>query len=161
MPCDPPPTGIVSWWPAEGSANDIVGNNNGISVRTRWLCNGEVGQAFSFDGNGDGVQVADATNLQLQDFTIETWIKRASASVVSYGSGGNPVIFGYGTGAYIFFMSASGNLNFSQEGNFNYCKRSGHHGHQLASRGGDQSWRHDCVLPGWLWRIRRRHIMSR
>ena len=77
-------------------------------------------QAFSFDGNGDGVQVSSATNLQVQDFTIETWIKRNSSSVISYGSGGNATLFGYGTGAFNFFMSASGNLIFSQEGNFDY-----------------------------------------
>ena len=85
-----------------------------MSVGHVGYANGEVGQAFSFDGNGHGVQLAGATNLQFQDFTIETWIKRASASVASYGSGGNAVIFGYGTGAYIFFMSASGNMIFSR-----------------------------------------------
>src|SRR5450432_2508431 len=74
--CDPPPAGIVSWWHAEGNAIDQVGGINGTLVGNTGYTNGEVGQAFNFDGNGDGVQVSSATNLQLQDFTIETWIMR-------------------------------------------------------------------------------------
>ena len=118
--CTPPPSGLVSWWPGEGNPKDIIGGNNGTLVGDTDYANGEVEQAFSFDGNGDGVQVISATNLQVQDFTIETWIKRSSSSVISYGSGGNATIFGYGTGAYNFFINASGNLIFSQEGNFDY-----------------------------------------
>jgi hypothetical protein len=30
--CDPPPSGIVAWWPGEGNANDLVGSNNGTLV---------------------------------------------------------------------------------------------------------------------------------
>jgi hypothetical protein len=28
-PCAPPPAGLIGWWPGEGTANDIVGANNG------------------------------------------------------------------------------------------------------------------------------------
>lgn len=31
--CAPPPSGLVSWWPADGNGNDIVGGNNG-TLRT-------------------------------------------------------------------------------------------------------------------------------
>src|SRR5207249_3535179 len=27
--CAPPPAGLVSWWPGDGNADDIVGGNNG------------------------------------------------------------------------------------------------------------------------------------
>jgi len=47
-----------------------------------------VGQAFEFDGNGDGVTVGNPANLRLQTFTIETWIKRSSSTVVSFGESG-------------------------------------------------------------------------
>ena len=30
--CDPAPSGLVSWWPGEGNANDIIGTNNGTPV---------------------------------------------------------------------------------------------------------------------------------
>jgi len=117
--CDPSPTGLVSWWAAEGNALDQVGGNNGSLVGNTSYGTGEVGQGFVFTGNGSGVQVGGTTNLWLQNLTIETWIKRASTSVVS-GSGGNATIFGYGTGAYLFGINSAGNLFFSQQGNFAY-----------------------------------------
>ncbi len=82
--------------------------------------NAEVGQGFVLDGSGDGIKLNGTTNLQIQDFTIETWLKRSSTSTVSYGSGGNATIFGYGTGAYNFFMDNTGKLFFNQQGNLNY-----------------------------------------
>jgi hypothetical protein len=117
--CDPPPAGLVSWWAAEGNALDQISGNNGILAGNTSYGPGKVGQGFVFDGNGSGVQVGGTTNLWLQNLTIETWIKRASASVVS-GSGGNATIFGYGTGAYLFGINSAGNLFFSQQGNFAY-----------------------------------------
>ena len=59
-----------------------------------------VGNAF--DGNGDGVQLNNSASLQVQNFTIEAWIKRDSATVVSLDSGGGGAgIFGYGSGGYL------------------------------------------------------------
>jgi hypothetical protein len=55
--------------------------------------------------------------LHLQTFTIEGWLKRASSSIVSHGSGGNGTIFGYGPGGYFFGIGGSGFLFFSQLGN--------------------------------------------
>jgi hypothetical protein len=53
--CTPPPPNIISWWPAEGNANDLEGNNNGTLEGSTTFAAGEVGQAFSFNGvNGGG-----------------------------------------------------------------------------------------------------------
>ena len=57
---------------------------------------GKVGQAFVFDGSGDGVVVGNPANLQLQNFTIEAWVKRGSANQASLSPGGG-MIFAYGT----------------------------------------------------------------
>ena len=123
-PCDPPPAGLVSWWQAEGNAFDQIGGNNGTLIGNASYGTGEVGQGFVFNGNGQGVQLAGATNLWLQNLTIETWVKRASASTVSYGSGGNGSIFSYGSGGgnggYAFFMDNAGELILSQYGNPTY-----------------------------------------
>ena len=27
--CDPPPSGLVAWWPGDGNAIDVVGGQNG------------------------------------------------------------------------------------------------------------------------------------
>jgi len=49
------PDGLVSWWPGEGNANDIADANNGTLQGGATFATGRVGQAFSFDGNGDFV----------------------------------------------------------------------------------------------------------
>ena len=76
--CTPPPSGLVSWWPGDGNANDIQDGNNGTFVNGATFAAGKVGQAFSFDGIDDFVQVADNTNLQPTRFTIDAWIKTAT-----------------------------------------------------------------------------------
>jgi hypothetical protein len=74
-PCDPPPMGIVGWWPGDGNANDIVGGNNGTLVGGVTFAPGEVGQAFSFDGLTGAVVVPDAPSLdQTQQLTVDAWV---------------------------------------------------------------------------------------
>ena len=48
--CVDPPEGLISWWPAEGNADDILGDNDGTLVNGATFAPGMVGQAFSFDG---------------------------------------------------------------------------------------------------------------
>lgn len=115
-PCAPPPSGLVSWWQAENNALDTSSTNNGVLVGNTAFGVGRVAQAFVFDGNGDGVQLGNPAGLRLQDFTIETWIKRASASIVSFGSFGNGVLFGYGSGGYGFYLDPNGRPALSKIG---------------------------------------------
>jgi hypothetical protein len=76
-PCDPAPSGLADWWPGEGNANDIVGNNNGTLVGGATFAAGEVGQAFSFDGSSGYVSIPDSPSMDsfTSSITIETWIK--------------------------------------------------------------------------------------
>ena len=68
------PSGIVSWWPAETNAFDVVGSNDGTLVNGATFAPGKVGQAFSFDGVDDVVH-AEATGISdLQQLTIEAWV---------------------------------------------------------------------------------------
>jgi hypothetical protein len=53
--CAPPPPGLVSWWPAEGSADDTLGKNNGVLVNGASFATGLLGHAFNFDGINDYV----------------------------------------------------------------------------------------------------------
>src|SRR5271157_5075292 len=71
--CVPPPPGLVSWWSGEGNANDTAGANNGILEGNVTYGQGEVGQAFVFDGVSSGIVVGNDPSLQLQDLTIEAW----------------------------------------------------------------------------------------
>jgi sugar lactone lactonase YvrE len=116
-PCAPAPSGLVSWWQAEGNANDSVGTNNGIATNITYT-NGEVGQAFVFAGtssNGAGSYVRIPANPSLDvgagnGLTFETWINPANLklqSVFQWGNtsgriGSSLTISGQGPGGNIF-----------------------------------------------------------
>ena len=111
------PPGLVSLWLGEGNANDSEGGNNGTLTGAATFGPGKIGPGFVFDGrNGSGVSLGNPASLQLQDFTIEAWIKRGSDAVVSYGSGGVGSIFGCGWGGYCFYMGPDGELDFNRLG---------------------------------------------
>ncbi len=58
---------------------------------------GVSGPGFVFDGNRDGVYVGTNSSLQLQDLSIEGWVKRSSATQASFDGNGNGEIFVVGT----------------------------------------------------------------
>jgi hypothetical protein len=68
------PAGLSDWWPAEGNANDIVGNNNGTLVGGVTFAPGEVGQAFSLNGVDAYVNFGSAPVFAVQDFTLDAWV---------------------------------------------------------------------------------------
>jgi hypothetical protein len=74
--CVPPPEGIISWWPGDGNALDIVYDNDGTLQNGVTFAPGKVGQAFSFDGLDDYVSVADDISLRaIGAITIDFWAK--------------------------------------------------------------------------------------
>jgi hypothetical protein len=64
---------MVSWWNAEDNAQDIVGGNNGTLMNGATFAPGMVGQAFSFDGVDDYVDIPNVVNGWAEG-TLETWI---------------------------------------------------------------------------------------
>ena len=76
----PPPTGMVSWWPGDGNAEDIIDGNDGTLVGGAGFAPGLVGQAFSFDASLDsGVIVPNGANLNMTEaITLDAWIKPSS-----------------------------------------------------------------------------------
>jgi hypothetical protein len=76
--CVNPPSNLVSWWPGDGNASDIIGPNDGTLYNGTTFAPGKVGQAFSFDGFDDEM-VAPGTNFDdLQQLTIDAWVKHNS-----------------------------------------------------------------------------------
>ncbi len=73
LPCLPDPPNLVSWWSAEGNANDAIGTNNGTIVGPVTFAPGEIGQAFSFNGTNGYIQVGGSFALA-GDRTIEGWV---------------------------------------------------------------------------------------
>jgi len=83
--CVVPPSGLVSWWPGNTNANDIIDGNNGLLVgATIDIINKKVGNgSFSFDGVDDHIRIPNNTNLNPRDynFTIDFWMKTNSSGV--------------------------------------------------------------------------------
>ena len=73
--CVEHPPGLISWWPGDGHAFDIVSENHGTLENGATYAPGMVGQAFSFDGTDDFVTFSESETGQLQQLTIELWVK--------------------------------------------------------------------------------------
>ncbi len=75
------PSGLIAWWPGEGDAVDVAGNNDGTLQNGATYAAGKVGQAFSLDGVNDYVRVPSSAALNpTAGFTIEAWIDSSSTS---------------------------------------------------------------------------------
>src|SRR5262245_54965453 len=69
--CLPPLSGLVAWWPGDGSAGALVGGNgtlqNGATTGSGWIR-----QALVFDGTDDRVQTPSLTLGNA--FSVATWV---------------------------------------------------------------------------------------
>ena len=77
-PCVAPPSGLISWWPAEGNANDLIGGNNGTLNGNVTYTQGKVGQAFLFTAARAALKSPWGIHPRLQSaklLTVEAWIK--------------------------------------------------------------------------------------
>ncbi|MGH8520668.1 MAG: LamG-like jellyroll fold domain-containing protein [Gammaproteobacteria bacterium] len=73
--CVQPPSGLVSWQPGDGNADDIQGGHDGTLENGATFTAGMVNQAFSFNGSS-WVNVADdpAFTFGSGPFTIDLWV---------------------------------------------------------------------------------------
>jgi len=61
-----PTTGLISYWPFNGNANDVSGNNHNGTVNGATLTTdrfGNTNKAYSFNGTNNNIVVADANDL--------------------------------------------------------------------------------------------------
>jgi len=72
--CTPAPTGLVSWWRAEGDAKDFWDGNHGTLQNGVTFAAGKVGQAFNFDGENDYISVPDYPSLNPSSITVNAWV---------------------------------------------------------------------------------------
>lgn len=73
---------LVSWWPAEGTAQDLKSGNNGALQGGVTFSTGQLGQGFLFDGVNDVVTIADSANQKPPILTIDGWFNVAQAPAV-------------------------------------------------------------------------------
>ena len=71
-------SGLVSYWPADGSGSDVVGGNN-AALNGATFAAGKQGSAFTFDGINDSVTFGNSVgNFATNYFTISFWIRTTS-----------------------------------------------------------------------------------
>jgi len=77
--CVDPPANLLSWHRGEADAKDSKGSNDGTLVGDTTYAPGKVGEAFSFDGSGDRVDIGNVAGLTLTGsaVTLDAWIKPA------------------------------------------------------------------------------------
>lgn len=81
------PSGLIAWWPGDGSATNLAGSGNGTLQNGATNARGFVGEALSFDGVNDRVAIPEsyATDLSRQArWTIQAWVKPTSFTSNSY-----------------------------------------------------------------------------
>lgn len=74
--CTPPPSGMVSWWPMDGSVVDITDGNNptpasmgGVNFAGGMVDNGVTFAPFGF------IEIKQSDNLSNQRFTLDAWVR--------------------------------------------------------------------------------------
>ncbi|MDP3699028.1 MAG: glycosyl hydrolase family 28-related protein [Nanoarchaeota archaeon] len=81
-----PTNNLVSWWPADGNAKDLISGNDGELKVNAAFTSGEVGQAFSLTSSNDAIDMGDpfdgSLNFGTSDFTIAFWGKSLSPGAV-------------------------------------------------------------------------------
>ena len=78
-----PVNSLVSYWPFDGDANDVVGDNDG-AVYGAAVADGVFGQGYYFDGVGDYVLVDSPSHDFDEDTTISMWVKLDAESTDHY-----------------------------------------------------------------------------
>ena len=109
--CVSPPSSMIGWWTGDGNSDDILGVYNG-TLRGATFILGKVGQAFSFDGVNDYVEIPDNQRLQPNSgsFAIDFWTRPSSvtpsARLIWKNDGDTPPHRGY------FVMLSQGKYRF-------------------------------------------------
>ena len=80
--CVAPPEGLVSWWPADGNADDVFAGHDGTILGGMGFEPGMVGDAFSGDGVDDHVEVPNTGGVFdfVSQWTLHAWVFPRSES---------------------------------------------------------------------------------
>lgn len=96
--CAELPAGLTSWWPADGTAEDVQGNQDGTPMHGAAYGPGVFGRAFTFDGQDDYVRLPDnffpypQAGESDQPFTFSVWFKTTGGGMIigQHLSNGSP-----------------------------------------------------------------------
>jgi hypothetical protein len=132
------PPGIVSWWPGNGNANDIIGSNNGTLVGGASFGPGVSGQAFRFNGNGQYVSVGGSYSIQGPRSLI-AWVNFQANSLAL----GEPIVTAGSPGQGDFFaIAGTGGENSNVHQNALYIDHWGHAAYSSSRSVAPNQWTH-------------------
>lgn len=90
--CVEPPAGIMSWYPGQSNANDVINGHDGVLMNGEGFTNGFDGEGFAFDGGKGYVQLPE--NLfplpNAQPFSIELWFATTNGGIIVGQQNGAP-----------------------------------------------------------------------
>ncbi len=130
--CTLQPSGLQAWYRAENNADDQRGVNNGTLQNGTTFAGGQVGQAFSFDGIDDFVNIPASPSLDslTTQATFEAWVNpqatggwvfahrspaiHESFSVIVDSIGALVMIGGTNVQSPIGFSSSNGTIQINQ-----------------------------------------------
>jgi hypothetical protein len=101
--CFSPPSGLVSWWPGQSNALDIAGGNNGTLTGGVTFANGEVGQAFHFDG-ATGFVSTSLLVTNPQSFSLSLWFRTTTTQggvLMGFGQSKSNTVADYDRNLYL------------------------------------------------------------
>ncbi len=112
--CALAPSALVSWWPADHTAKDIIGYNDGVPMNGLTYTAGKVVDAFRFDGTDQFVRVPTSATLNPEgSFSIDAWIYPTTDArgvlVAKWGDDG----FWYNQRAFILEKHTEGRLSWA------------------------------------------------
>jgi hypothetical protein len=73
--------GLVGWWPFEGNASDISGNeNHALLVNGPTFTDGKIGSALQMDGSDDRMNIPNTVLNNVPEFSISMWFRKSTNS---------------------------------------------------------------------------------
>ena len=98
-------TGLVAFYPFNGNANDVSGNNNnGINYSATLTADRfkKLNSAYNFDGISNYIEVPSLNTLPYKPISYSLWIKPATYDLTNYALGGGRVIVGRDKSGYYY-----------------------------------------------------------
>lgn len=114
-PCFDRPAGLVSWWRGEENATETLSGVSGQMRPGASFSQGWVGRSFRTDGRSGIVSLGNNPAWAIQNFSIETWIRRESLRATSLEQEA-AAIFSAGQGGYGIGMFRDGSLYLAKQG---------------------------------------------
>ena len=113
--CVTAPKGLVAWWRGEGSPASLFDLSPPVATGVTYAP-GRVGQALVLGSVGAGVDLGSSSLLDVQDFTVHAWVRRASADAVASDGAGVGWILARAAGGFGFGLAPDGRLQLQVVG---------------------------------------------